>query len=249
MAEGAVRRQLEWYAALLPRAAGLRDGFVGAVVADVGAHAGVLSEGFATAVGPTGRVISIEPLRSNVARIQARIVAGAGDRAAWSVRALAISAHTGTLALRVARFDDGWSSAVAGVRDAPGPRIEVPCLRLGEAVPDATVVKLDIEGHEYAVLDDALVSMPAVCAWLLELHMLVDGSRPLQGVIGRLRRAGFEVSAAGRSAGDPDGRWHAVAIDERLDWSQIPWAQARAAHGQAAPGGVKSLHVVALRRP
>ncbi|MBK8241403.1 MAG: FkbM family methyltransferase [Deltaproteobacteria bacterium] len=245
MTDASTDRQLAWYAALLRRADGLREGFVGAVVADVGAHVGALSEGFASAVGREGRVISIEPLRSNVGRIEARIAAG--GHAHWSVRSVAISDHAGTLALRVARFDDGWSSAVAGVRDGGAVRIEVPCLRLVDAVPDATVVKLDIEGHEYAVLDDALEAMPGVCAWLLELHMLVDGSRPLQGVIGRLRRAGFDVRAAGRSAGDPHGPWRAVPIDERLDWSQIPWAQARAAQGQGAPGSVKSLHVVALR--
>lgn len=261
--------QVQWYTAQLHAIGAL----AGAVFVDVGAHDGALSQALLPAIGSSGTLVSIEPLRSNVRRIEARIAASGADN--WTVQPVAISDHDGELELRVAAFGDPagdaapdavlWSSAVVGPRTpATARRVRVPCLRLRSAVPEATVVKLDIEGHEYDVLDDALGELPGVRAWALELHMLLDGSRPLQGVIGKLARAGFDCFAAGRHGDDPS--WRSRPIDASLGWNAIPWARARAtvapdplepagpraaaarAHAGAEAGAVKSLHVLALRR-
>lgn len=223
--------QLRWYGELLPLA--------GAVVVDVGANVGRISEGLWHAVGPSGQVISVEPLTEHVCTISARI-AGVGA-SNWRVVEAAISDRAGEVILSV--FDDAEAGRNAMVvpeaRLATAPRT-ARCRRLVDVAPDATVVKLDIEGHEYAVLDDALGSMPRVLGWALELHM-VDG-RPLAATLARLAETGLRLFAAGRARGQADGPWRSIAIPPTLEWSAIPVARQRA-DGSA----FKMLHVIALR--
>lgn len=221
--------QARWYLDTLP----LRD----AVVADLGANVGALSAFFVRA--GARRVVSVEPLPENVAEIQRRITEDrAGD--VWSVRACAVSDRAGELTLaRGGDEETPFNAAVTARAEGPG-LLRVPCKTLADLVPDATVVKLDIEGHEYAVLDQALGAMPGVRAWAIELHM-VPG-RPLARVIQALVAQGFTVIGAGRLRDDPTGRWVSAPVPPTLEWDAIPVAQRR------ADGSVfKMLHVVARR--
>lgn len=220
--------QLRWYAECLP----LRD----ATVVDVGANVGDVSAFFWSEVGPRGAVISVEPLRSHVATLRRRIAeVGAAN---WSVEACAISDHDGEVALVTAREDGGWGSVVA-----PHGGIRVPSRRLDAVASTAAIVKLDVEGHEYAILDDALPRLAGVVAWALELHM-VPG-RPLPAVIAQLRAHGLRPRIAGRLASDPQGPWRAVDVPLGLDWSAIP-AMPRSA-ADPTQGAAKAIHVIATR--
>ena len=49
--------------------------------------------------------------------------------------------------------------------------IEVPALTLADVDPGAQVVKLDIEGAEYAVIPWALEHMPDIESWIIEFHV------------------------------------------------------------------------------
>jgi FkbM family methyltransferase len=221
--------QARWYADELPLAGG--------VIADVGANVGRLSEVFWR---EGGTVVSIEPLRSNVRAIESRIAALNASR--WTVEACAIADHDGEIELAtfVAKELDGaWNSERARANETG---VRVPCRRLSTLVPDATVVKIDIEGQEYDVLDEALPRLERVQAWALELHML--SHRPLQRVLGQLHEHGFDAFAAGRKAGDAgDAPWRATAIPPTMSWSSVPTARVR------ADGSVfKMLHVIARRR-
>lgn len=223
--------QARWYADELPLAGG--------VIADVGANVGRLSEVFWR---EGGTVVSIEPLRSNVRAIESRIATLNASR--WTVEACAVADHDGELELVpfVAKELEGaWNSERARASDASA-RIRVPCRRLSALVPDATVVKIDIEGQEYAVLDEALPRLERVQAWALELHMLSD--RPLERVLGHLHDRGFTAFAAGRKPGDEqDAPWRAIEIPPTTSWSSVPTARVR------ADGSVfKMLHVIARRR-
>lgn len=223
--------QARWYADELPLA--------GAVIADVGANVGRLSEVFWR---EGGTVVSIEPLRSNVRAIESRIATLHASR--WTVEACAVADHDGEIELVpfVAKELDGaWNSDRARAPDKTA-RIRVPCRRLSALVPDATVVKIDIEGQEYEVLDEALPRLERVQAWALELHMLSD--RPLEGVLGQLHEHGFAAFAAGRAPADPpDAPWRAIEIPSTTSWSSVPIAHER------KDGSVfKMLHVIARRR-
>lgn len=224
----AMHEQLRWYAECLP--------LLRATAVDVGASIGEVSAFFWSAVGEGGRVVSVEPLASNVRRLRERI-AEHGARN-WRVEACAISDRDGEVALVTAKEGDVWSSVVA----AHGT-VRVPARRLAAVCPDATIVKLDIEGHEHVVLDDALSALPDVQAWAIELHMIPG--RPLQGVLGLLRAHGLEPRIAGRTRSDPRGPWRAIAVPSTLDWSAIP-AMPRVGGGEVVPG-LKTIHVIGRR--
>jgi hypothetical protein len=120
------------------------------------------------------------------------------------------------------------------------PMRTVPCRPLSQIVPDATVVKVDIEGHEYGVLEEALPRLSRVRAWALELHR-VPG-RPLQRALGALMAQGYRVYAAGRQPGE--SRWVSAEISATLDWADVPATKVRADGRE-----FKMLHVLALRDP
>lgn len=218
--------QEQWYASHIA----LR----GQVIADVGANVGRLSQFFWDASGGTSRVVSIEPVIENVIAIRERIRAAGADK--WTVEACAASSRSGTVALSVARQSGGgWNSVVGGGK---GVR-KVRCRPLAAIVPDATVVKVDVEGHEYEVLAHALPRLPRVHSWAVELHR-VPG-HPLQEALGAFMGHGYRVYAA---TGDgPQGRWSSHEVGATLDWSSVP-------AGTRADGtAFKMLHVLALREP
>lgn len=220
--------QCAWYLETLPLG--------GAVVVDVGANVGALSAFFVRA--GAARVLSVEPLAPNVAAIRARIAAE-GAAGVWSVAECAVSDRAGEVLLRTGGDEETPHNAVVTDRD-DGAALRVRCDTLPGLCPDATVVKLDIEGHEYAVLDHCLDAMTAVRAWALELHM--TPRRPLQVTLQRLAAQGFSLIGAGRLRNDPTGRWVSAPVPPTMTWDALPVAQRR------ADGSIfKMLHVVARR--
>jgi FkbM family methyltransferase len=223
----ALSPQEDWYAANLP----LRD----QVIADVGANAGRLSEFFWRAGGGSSRVVSVEPLAENIALLKARVPPEAAG--CWRIEPCAVSNRVGSVKLHAGLTQgSGWNSVV----DPAGAR-RTRARTLASLVPDVTVVKLDIEGHEHEVLEEALPRLPAVLAWAIELHQRPD--RSLQGVLGLLMAYGYRVFAAAREAHDPDV-WLSQEISATLDWSAVPPCGVR-------PDGrpIRTLHVLALRHP
>lgn len=220
--------QCRWYSETLP----LRD----EVVCDLGANEGALSEFFFRS--GARRVVSVEPLAENVAALRARI-AGCDAASRWELVEAAVSDREGSVLVRVGRDEEIAHNSVVTSLEGEGVR-RVRCDTLSGICPDATVVKVDIEGHEYAVLDEALRSMTGVRAWAIELHM--REGRPLEGVIQQLAAQGFRVFGAGRRASDPTGPWVTAEVPAALSWAALPVAARR------ADGSVfKMLHVVARR--
>lgn len=220
--------QQRWYKETIP----LKD----QVIVDVGANVGTLSQFFWEASEGTGRVVSVEPLPMNVAIIRDRIKrAGA---AAWIVQPCAASSVDGETQMGTFRLSDGgWNGVIDSEQGTP---LKVPTRRLSQLVPDATVVKMDIEGHEYEVLDEALPLLSSVHTWALELHMV--SGRPLEQTLTQLVSHGYRLLAAGRSRSDPSGPWLSAPIPPDLSWSQIPLAKLQ-------PDGspFKMLHLIATR--
>jgi FkbM family methyltransferase len=218
--------QEHWYAANLPLS--------GEVIADVGANAGKLSEFFWRMGAGSNRVVSIEPLVENIALIRARIPAGAKNL--WCIEPCVVSNRAGSVKLHAGLTKgSGWNSVV----DAKGTR-KVRAQTLAALVPEVTVVKLDIEGHEHEVLDEALPALPNVKAWAIELHQRPD--RSLQSVLGQLMAHGYRVFAA-RADADQSGAWASEELSATLDWSAVPPS------GQRADGRlIRTLHVLALKK-
>jgi FkbM family methyltransferase len=227
--------QTRWYRQSVP--------LNGEVVADVGANVGKLSAFFFDAVGPKGRVVSIEPLPANVKAIEKRIKkAGPKAKKRWSLKRCAVSAEVGKVTMQVLRADWGTNGLVTSDAEA-GEVIEAACRPLTDLAPDATVVKLDIEGHEYAVLPALVPAMPDVHSWLLELHG-VEGER-LEGLLALFTEAGYRLVAAGQSKADASGAWLSVDIEPTLTWDAVPGTPSIR---DGVPNMFKMLHVIATRR-
>ncbi|NIO38883.1 MAG: FkbM family methyltransferase [Burkholderiales bacterium] len=219
--------QQRWYAANIH----LQD----QVIADVGANVGKLSQFFWEASNGTSRVVSIEPLPDNVAEIRERIRAAGTEQ--WTVEPCAVSGRAGTLGLALSRTPEGHLNSMV-VQNKP--KLKVPCRPLSKLVPDATVVKIDIEGHEYVVLDEALSRLTAAHTWAVELHMVP--TRPLQKVLGAFMAAGLAVYAAVGPVDAADGAWASHELMPTLDWSAVPVTRVR------GDGSVfKMLHIIATR--
>lgn len=226
--------QERWYRELLP----LNQ----QVVVDVGANVGRLSEFFYRAGGGKNCVISVEPLPENIAAISTRIAAaGAADY--WTIEPCAVSSYAGEIVLQLGGSDETPCNSVVASDQLRFPaegRLRVPCRPLSQLAAEATVVKMDIEGHEYEVLDEALAKLPAVRAWALELHM--RPMRPLSATTRAFRQHGYAVFGAGRRRSDPTGAWVSAELPPALEWDAIPVAQ------RWSDGSVfKMLHVIAVK--
>lgn len=127
----------------------------GSTFYDVGANIGFLSLVGARLVGPTGRVLSLEPEPENVAAIRAH--AALNEIGTITVIAEAAAAETGPVDVIGVR-DTLWTRlAEVGEHPMERERLTVPGVRLDDLVyerglvpPD--VVKIDVEGGELEVL-------------------------------------------------------------------------------------------------
>lgn len=171
----------------------------GTIVVDVGAHFGVYSYVLARLVGKEGRVIAIEPIAEDAELIER---AARTLRLPISVVRCALSSRGGEATLRIPRLGGAEKTALATLEGQPqagdtGAMAErtVPARRLddvlrGIALP-VSFLKIDVEGHELAVLDGAMETIathrPAI---LIEINHDLGG-RPVDAVFDRILGFGY----------------------------------------------------------
>ncbi len=169
----------------------------GDVVVDVGANIGVFSLISALRVGPAGRVIAFEPHPRAFARLVRNVDQNHFQKVIVPIQA-AVSAAAGELSF------DPDSITVHNSVDAAGSTT-VRAVTL-DADPNVTalaqidLLKIDVEGHEVAVLGGAEETL------LRTRHIVVEyqTSANREQVKARLQRAGFENLSETRY-GDEDG--------------------------------------------
>jgi FkbM family methyltransferase len=128
----------------------------GDLVIDVGANIGIVTMQAAGLVGPTGHVHAVEPQRDLAAQISASAeLNGYGN---ITVHELGLSDAPGEMTLTVPTDNCGAASVVGGHVD--GRAVTIRLERAGEflraiGAQDARLMKLDVEGHEAAVLAGA----------------------------------------------------------------------------------------------
>ncbi len=132
---------------------------LGDTVIDVGAQIGFYTLRCARAVGPSGRVIAFEPDPRNAGRLRANVVANAFDGRV-TILEEALSNAAGSRALNIAsERHTGWNS-LERYDDIAVGALPVRCERLSEVarregVERVRLLKIDVEGHEPAVLEGA----------------------------------------------------------------------------------------------
>lgn len=171
---------------------------------DVGANGGLYAN-LCARLHPSARVVAFEPA-PEIAEV-ARSIAGANDLSI-TVEELAVSDHEGASTLYLSETSDASNSLTEGFREAKGT-LEVPVVTLDSYVASQglapSVVKIDVERHEDAVLDGAARTLadhrPAVVIEILPRRGEVD-----TGVVDRLEALGYvllPLSPVGRDDPSP----------------------------------------------
>ena len=177
----------------------------GDVALDIGAHAGLHTVVLAAMVGVTGRVVAFEPNPRSVRRLRRNIeLNGFGDSVLiWEIAA-SDAEGVGTLHLSDDQANSGGASL--GGQRVPTSSIDVQRRRIDACVPAdlasrVRVAKIDVEGHEPAVLAGATGVLSAQPAVVFEHNTLAvpaalraDGYR-IYGPL-RLNEPLVEVDAA-----------------------------------------------------
>jgi FkbM family methyltransferase len=126
-------------------------------IIDAGAYHGLYTLVLAKAADPASEVIAVDPVTSNCALIEVNLALNGLhariEECAISDRDGEVSFATGSCGRIVAR-----GGAIRSAR------------RLESLLPDATVVKLDIEGTEFALFPGQIDRLPAVHTWIVEIH-------------------------------------------------------------------------------
>lgn len=160
----------------------------GMTVWDIGANAGFYSLGFARLVGEAGRVLAFEPLPRNAAKIRRHLeLNNAGN---VTLHECALSNRNGVI-----RFAQGESDFTGMISEDDG-ELEVASYRLDDFLrehpeDEPSVLKIDVEGAEVAVLSGAeqLITR-AHPTLLLALH----GAEERRECFEILRAAGYDIT-------------------------------------------------------
>jgi FkbM family methyltransferase len=140
-------------------------------IIDAGAYHGLYTLVLAKAAGAGSEVVAVDPVPSNCALIEVNL---ALNRLEARIEACAVSNADGQV-----RFAAGGCGHIV----AAGGSVR-PAQRLRTLMPDATVVKIDIEGTEFSVLPAQVDDLPAVHTWIVEIHPGFGDPRRLFEVLG-----------------------------------------------------------------
>ena len=170
-------------------------------VLDIGAHVGAYGQRLRD-IGFRGRIVSFEPSPRPFGELQSRA------SGAWEVMQLALGDRTGTAELHVyaeheeftsLRWPSDYGRENFGLTLAE--TVSVPVRRLDDVVNeldidvDHTLVKIDTQGHDVAVVDGAPDLLRSAAALQLEIPMFGLYEAALAGttVIQRVLDLGFDL--------------------------------------------------------
>ena len=172
-------------------------------VIDIGANTGQFAVALRKA-GFAGRIHSVEPLSDAFAGLRSK-----ADRdPAWTVERAAVSDASGTITINVS--GNSVSSSVLPMLDrhsiaAPASRYvsaeQVPATTVDQIVADqgmrpaSTLLKIDVQGYEKAVLDGAGKTLDSFGAVRTEMSLvaLYDGQALLPEIVSLMDANGFDL--------------------------------------------------------
>jgi FkbM family methyltransferase len=170
---------------------------------DIGANRGQFAHELRRS-GFSGPIVSVEPLRDAFSALGS---AAAGD-ALWATEQAAVGASVGELVMNVSQ--NSVSSSVLPILArsvAAAPQTQyvatetVAATTVDELVerhrlnPSVTLLKIDVQGFESAVLDGASATLSRFAALRLEMSLvpLYEGEQLMPEMVSRLSEAGFDL--------------------------------------------------------
>lgn len=170
--------------------------FAGQNIIDGGSHHGHYSSLMGLAA-KGGKVVSVDPIDMNLSLIEVNL------------RLNQLEPHIveGVIANSegMVGFEDVSNGQMASVGG-----IQKPAKRLATIMPEATIVKLDLEGAEFSVLPAQIDEMPSVHTWIVEIHCNHGDPKALTGL---LADKGFRIHWVNTESGRveehrPDTQWN-----------------------------------------
>jgi|GEM_PF-1718711 len=201
----ATAQAVDWYEPLDPHLlaefAWLQERLNGhrEIILDAGAYHGLYAMVLAGAAASGSRIMAVDPVASNVAIMEANFALNGLD---IDIVQAAVTDRDGPVS---------FTRESCGRISSGGP-VHVDGRRLPTLLPDATVVKIDIEGAEHAVLSEQLDAMAQVHTWIVEIHPGFDFDP--EAVITLFRERGFSLNVLDRQ------RAAVVAWAESGVWTQ-----------------------------
>lgn len=131
----------------------------GATVIDIGANVGYLSGLFARFVGPAGRVVSVEPIPATYDALASSMRRLYADRV--TTIQSCVSDQEGPVTMAVPDYEGGganyYESRIVKTPEAAGAHFTVPATTLDALILNLNpnpiaLIKIDVEGHELAVI-------------------------------------------------------------------------------------------------
>jgi FkbM family methyltransferase len=185
-------------------------------ILDVGANTGQFGQALRRAKF-AGQILSVEPLGAAFATLSRR----AGRDRNWRAERAAVSSELGSLTINVA--GNSVSSSVLPMLDmhaeaAPESRYiateEVPATTVDDLVaryqlqPEKTLLKIDVQGYELAVLEGAKATLPRIGAVRMELSLapLYDGQKLMAEMVDFMAKLGLELWIIEPGFADPKTR-------------------------------------------
>ncbi|MEW6197151.1 MAG: FkbM family methyltransferase [Planctomycetota bacterium] len=143
----------------------------------IGANIGVMTLALAGAVGPRGRVISVEPMPAHAAKLRTNIAAnGFRNVHVWET---AVSSHDGMVGMAIDDRQEGHARVLptASRRGVLVESTTLDGLLARSGVTHVAVCKIDVEAHEAEVFMGAsrLLRTGTVAAWVFEHHLHTGG--------------------------------------------------------------------------
>jgi FkbM family methyltransferase len=201
----------------------LRRSGAAPTVVDLGAHLGFFGL-FILSLYPRARILSFEPDRANAALLAETIRRSGHDR--WDLVRACASTAGGSVPFAA---DLAERSHITTDTDADGNR--VTAIDVFEHLDEADLLKMDIEGGEWPILEDERFAAVGASVIALEYHAFgCQVADPRQAAMERLEAAGYVVHEP------PAGR---LATEVGL-----LWAWRRASH-ERPPGSARALPTAA----
>jgi len=161
-------------------------------ILDLGANIGLFGA-FALGRWPGARIVAVEPDPSNL-EIH-RLTVAANPTADWHLEGAAAANREGRLPFAAGRF--GASAVIEGQGSGSEPAQTVPAIDALPLMANADLIKIDIEGSEWALLEDARFGEVQPAALVLEHHAhLCPGPEPRSAAREAIAAAGYETVEA-----------------------------------------------------
>lgn len=158
----------------------------GDVFYDVGAHVGFYSILASRKVGRTGHVVAIEPFAGNIASLRRHVALN--DLSNIQIVEAAAGEASGE-----ARFRQAGASQMGRVDPTGGDAVAMVCIDdlVAAGAPAPDVVKIDVEGHELAVLRGAARTLRAHRP---TVFLATHGDEERSTCLALLAELGYEVA-------------------------------------------------------